>query len=102
LFAQIGIEDIFAACPVLATRETTLADAPDQEAIDVRADINSVTNIRNNILHSDATPNLTHGQVEKFAEHFVMFADKLVEILNARLPLAVPPAAVPPDAPLHA
>jgi len=103
LFAQIGIENIFDACPILSTGEATMAENPDQQTIDVRADINSVTNIRNNILHTDATPNLTHHQVAEFAEHFVQFADKLVETLNTRLPPVIPPLdAAPPVAPLHA
>jgi len=84
LFAQIGIDDVFEACPLVSSGESTMIEEQVHQKIDVRADINSVTNIRNNILHTDATPSLTHYQVAEFVKHFILFAEKLVEVLNCR------------------
>ena len=99
LFSRIGIEDIFEICPIYETEESLSDDLETTQMIDIVADINSMTGIRNNILHSDATPNLTHFQILEYKKHFlkysnkvgmvkkhlVLFADKLVQVLEDSL-----------------
>jgi hypothetical protein len=85
LFSRIGIEDIFEACPVYETEESLSGDFETPQMVDIVADINSMTGIRNNILHTDANPNLTHSQISDYKTHIVLFADKLVQVLEDSL-----------------
>lgn len=85
LFARIGIEDIFEVCAVYESRESLSEEIEIQSPVDIAADINSMTGIRNNILHNDATPNLTHWQILEYRQHLILFANKLVELLGESL-----------------
>lgn len=85
LFARIGIEDVFELCQVCEAEESLTGDPETSRPVDVVADINSMTGIRNNILHNDVTPNLTHWQILEYRRHLVLFADKLVQILEESL-----------------
>jgi hypothetical protein len=85
LFSRIGIENIFEICPIYETEESLTDEPETTQMIDIVADINSMTGIRNNILHSDATPNLTHFQILEYRKHLVLFADKLVQVLEDSL-----------------
>ena len=85
LFSRIGFEDIFEACPICETEESLTGDSEAPRPVDIVADINSVTGIRNNILHNDATPNLTHSQISEYKQHLVLFAEKLVGVLDESL-----------------
>jgi hypothetical protein len=85
LFSRIGIEDIFEICPIYEIEETISDEPETAQMIDIVADINSMTGIRNNILHTDANPNLTHSQIFEYKKHLVLFADKLVQVLEDSL-----------------
>ena len=85
LFARIGIEDIFKECAVYEARELLSEGTESQRPVDIAADVNSMTGIRNNILHNDATPNLTHWQIVAYRQHLILFADKLIELLGKSL-----------------
>ena len=85
LFSRIGIEDIFEICTIYEIEESLSAEPETAQMIDIVADINSMTHIRNNILHTDATPNLTHSQILEYKKHLVLFADKLVQVLEDSL-----------------
>ena len=77
LFSRIGITDIFEDCPVYEAEESLSGEPEALWNVDIVADINSMTYIRNNILHNDATPNLTHSQIFAYKQHLVIFGDKL-------------------------
>jgi len=85
LFSRIGIEDIFEICPIYEIEESLSEEPETAQMIDIVADINSMTGIRNNILHTDATPNLTHSQILEYKKHLVLLADKLVQVLEDSL-----------------
>lgn len=85
LFARIGIDDIFKECVIYETQESLSEDTMTSLPIDVATDVNSMTGIRNNILHTDATPNLTHWQILEYTKHLILFANKLVTVLDASL-----------------
>lgn len=73
LFCVIGIDDIFA--------QTELAMGVS-DRIDIRGKINSMTHIRNNIIHEDATPSLTHIEINDFLKATKIFAQKAADILT--------------------
>lgn len=58
-----------------------LSDFIKQIENDLRFDFfnkfNSLTNIRNNILHQDETPSLTHQQVDNYYKLLIKFSDEL-------------------------
>lgn len=85
LFSRIGIKDIFEICPVCEPEESLSGESVTARTIDIAADINSMTGIRNNILHTDATPNLTHTQISEYKSHLVLFAEKLDQVLREAL-----------------
>jgi hypothetical protein len=86
LFRVIGIGDVFDFVPVYGHRET-LYEETTGDTIDFRGKFNTLTNLRNNILHEDATPSLTTEQVgEMFfllSEFAVGLDEKLNNMLNA-------------------
>ena len=85
LFSRVGITNIFESCIVYEKRETLAGAKGDLVPINIASDINALTNIRNNILHGDATPSLTHEQIENYKWHIMMFSTKLVETLEAEI-----------------
>ncbi len=63
---------------VYERRETLTGTKGDLVPVNIAADINAFTSIRNNILHGDATPSLTHEQIESYKRHITKFSAKLV------------------------
>lgn len=86
LFDPFGILDVFDAVEIRDTTET-LADTPTAGVVDFRGVFNGTTNIRNNILHQDATPELTVEQVATYRDLFANFADGLGHVLRETLDL---------------
>jgi hypothetical protein len=83
LFRPIGINDVFEVVEVWTLDE----DAATRTKVDFRGVFNSVTYMRNNILHEDATPTLTHRSIAEQKGIFVQFSESLVEELDRRLSL---------------
>lgn len=73
LFARIGISNILEECKVLSQNPNTLAGTTQTKA-SIKADIDSFTNIRNNIIHNDSTPSITHQQIHDYKEKFWEFS----------------------------
>jgi hypothetical protein len=73
LFQRIGIQDILTDCLISnISDDTTLLVNSNQ--ISIMADVDSFTNIRNNIIHSDSSPgNITHQQIHLYKEKFWEF-----------------------------
>ncbi|MDD5581494.1 MAG: HEPN domain-containing protein [Methylobacter sp.] len=69
LFWNVGIENVFEYV-VLEKNQDSLLDTVendlDKVKIDFKGTFNSITNIRNNIIHQDATPNLTIPQIKDY------------------------------------
>ena len=84
LFASIGIEKLFEEVKVYETQETLLEDNENVE-IDIKGIFNSVTNIRNNILHQDDTPNLTIDSIKRYRSILQDFAQTLASTLTNKL-----------------
>ena len=65
LFSRIGFPDIFVLCQVTLEGSDSMIVTSGRESIS--ADIDSLTSIRNNIVHGDANPsNVTFQQVEGY------------------------------------
>lgn len=84
LFKIIGIDDIFSEITIIDSVES-LIDDTDERAIDFKGKINSLTNLRNNILHEDASPNLDVNMIEEYKKHIGQFAEELISLLNVNI-----------------
>jgi hypothetical protein len=69
--------DIFDVIKLTEKLETVSVEALIDKPIDFKGVFNSVTAMRNNILHADASPNLNTNQIREFRRHFENFAIKL-------------------------
>ncbi|NMM36783.1 MAG: hypothetical protein HHJ09_04605 [Glaciimonas sp.] len=71
-FNRVGIENICDKCRILTDNESMLTGLPQKK--DISGDIDSLTNIRNNIIHTDATPSsITYQQVRGYRENLWEF-----------------------------
>jgi hypothetical protein len=76
MFQQLGISDIFDSIVVNEPLDI-FAVEHEVQTVDFRGTLNSVTAMRNNILHEDASPNLTTPEIRRFRTQFQSFADAL-------------------------
>lgn len=83
LFKKIGIENIFLDVKVLSNQENILDDLDLQE-IDIKGTFNSVINLRNQIIHADASPSIGIDSVEEYKEHLKLFAEELINFLEKK------------------
>lgn len=86
LFERIGIVDIFDVIKLTEKLETVSVEAFVDKPVDFKGIFNSVTAMRNNILHEDASPNLNTNQIREFRRHFENFAIKLDLYLTSAFP----------------
>jgi len=84
MFQRIGIEDIFGEAVVTEELDDTLT-ADQQRTIDMKGLFNSLTAIRNNIIHEDATPQLTHKEINQWALNFERFGKAISERMREML-----------------
>lgn len=71
-FSRIGVVDICEQCQISSGTESLLAGGTIKR--NISADIDSITNIRNNIIHTDSSPaSLTYQQIEEYRETFWQF-----------------------------
>lgn len=83
LFANLGFDDIFSEVQMFEVRETI--DATVAVPVDFAGIFNSITNLRNNILHHDATAELTMQDVMGFRNLFEQYAVLLADAILERL-----------------
>lgn len=79
LFNNIAIPDIFEVIKVYEKKESMLSD--ELAEVNLKDEINTMTNLRNNIIHQDATPNLTHVNLVRYRDFLKDFAHELVAYL---------------------
>ena len=53
--------------------------------INIAGDINALTNHRNNILHADITPSVTHQQISTYKKKLMRFSRKIGKVLEVKL-----------------
>lgn len=85
LFRTVGLNDVFDIVNVQPSAETML-ESSEGRRMDFKGVFNSLTNLRNNILHQDASPNLTPFQVLETADLTKRFAVGLDRTLFELLP----------------
>lgn len=84
LFETIGIDDIFSEVTVFKQQESLLDQIEEQE-INIKESFNSVTNLRNNIIHQDASPSIGIESVEQYKEDLQLFAENLIVFLERKI-----------------
>lgn len=77
LLGKIGISDIFGVFMCVNQRI--------ESEIDIAGDINSMTSIRNNIIHGDADPALSTDQVRGYVKKIELWSNCLNDVLNIEL-----------------
>jgi len=82
LFRRIGIKNVFEEFPVEDDTESLAAVTGPTS---IAPDFNSLSNIRNNITHSDATPPLTDADIERHKRRLLRFAERLDAHLEGTL-----------------
>lgn len=83
LFSPIGISDVFVEVEVFIPNENL--DDEKTKKVDFKGIFNSVMNMRNNILHQDASPSLTHDSIRKYKLIFANFAEAITTLLDKNL-----------------
>lgn len=84
LFKPIGIKDVFSEVEVFIF-DSSLDYDSTRKRVDFKGTFNSVMNMRNNILHQDASPSLTHKSVREYKLSFESFADAVTITLDNSL-----------------
>lgn len=79
LFNKIGIDNIFSEITIYEMSGSV------SQQVDVKGRINSIVGIRNNIIHSDANPSLTHVQIKIDIKLLHCLAEEIVTTLNAKI-----------------
>ncbi|WP_432799925.1 MAE_28990/MAE_18760 family HEPN-like nuclease [Poriferisphaera sp. WC338] len=80
MFKRCGIESIFDEIVLYDPQEKY--DSNEDSVLDIKGIFNSITNMRNNILHQDETPTLTVGNVKYYKNILVQLAECLEELLQ--------------------
>lgn len=88
LFSPLGISDIFAEVEVSIPDEN-IGNEQTQKKVDVKGIFNSVMNMRNNILHQNASPSLTHKSVRDYKFALQGFAEAVCVVLDNKLNLLI-------------
>lgn len=82
LFSNIGINNIFDQIQVIMPNED---DPTEKNVIDFKGTFNTLTGLRNNILHQNASPNLTHLDVLTNLNIIKTFSNELSNYLDNSL-----------------
>lgn len=82
LFKKIGHKDIFTEIKVFKRGEGMI-EGPNE--LDFKGMFNSNVRIRNNIIHEDATPNLTYLTIKEYTDYYRQFSEGLVTLLEEDL-----------------
>ncbi len=82
LFSNIGIDNIFEQIQVVIPNDD---DPNENKEIDFKGTFNSLTGLRNNILHQNASPNLTHLDVLTNLNIIKAFSNELSTYLDNSL-----------------
>ncbi len=82
LFKRLGVDDVFERVAVVDDSKE-LYDGQTASPVDVKGLVNSLTGIRNNILHQDETPNLTSEDLREQSAVLKKFAVALVRELQS-------------------
>jgi hypothetical protein len=80
LFRRIGIENVFEA--FLIEDETESLASPEGPK-SIAPDFNSLSSLRNNIIHTDAAPAMTEEDIIRYKRRMYAFAEKLGAHLDA-------------------
>lgn len=81
LFRRLGIDNVFTVVKVTILQETYEGQSPSE--IDIKGMVNSLINIRNNILHQDSSPTLTTITLRQQSAWLRLFAHELVKVLQS-------------------
>ncbi|MDP8212121.1 MAG: HEPN domain-containing protein [Candidatus Zapsychrus exili] len=84
LFHETGLHDIFSNIKIYKKTSSALGSSHN-EKIDFKGMLNSVVCIRNGIIHEDATPSLTHLDINEYTTRFMQFSYKLTIFLRKKI-----------------
>lgn len=82
LFSRIGVDNLFNLCTIEIYRESMLSEENEVVKINAKNDFDSLTGIRNGIIHENKSPNITIERLEKYVDLFDKFVNKVSEALR--------------------
>ena len=88
LFEKIGLDEIFNKITIFNDVKTmdTMDNESEKQKVDFKGEINSITLIRNNILHQDTDRmSFTIKELTGYRNHFKQFSAQLIEVLQKML-----------------
>ena len=85
LFKPIGIKDVFLEVEVFIPDSNSDDFSAEKRKVDFKGIFNSVMNMRNNILHQDASPSLTDKSIREYKLSFQSFAEAVTNKLDNNL-----------------
>lgn len=86
LLKKIGFDNIFLKIKVhKKVMDVSVTKGFRREKIDFKGILNSIIHQRHNIIHEDATPNLTHEDIYKYQVYITQFIKKLSKLLQRNL-----------------
>lgn len=86
LFNRIDICDIFSEIVIYESQEESLInDNSSAVPVDFKKKFNELVSIRNNVVHSDSSPNLTAGAMYKYRYYLTYFAENLIRKLDENI-----------------
>lgn len=83
LFERIGIDDVFNRCKVIVAEESMLSDDKQNIEIDIKSEVNSLTGIRNGIIHENKSPAISEETLKMYVGHFQMFVKNVAATLDS-------------------
>ncbi|HAS8329497.1 TPA: hypothetical protein I7708_12535 [Vibrio vulnificus] len=86
LFSRLDIDAVFENCTVYIEKESMLSEGPEKEKVDVKAKFNTLTSIRNALIHQYTMPdedviNNVIGDIELYKH----FAERLAQLLSKKI-----------------
>lgn len=86
LFARIDINEIFEHCVVTEEIESLLSEEPELVTVDIKQKFNTLTGVRNGLIHENKSPNTTtFNSILGDIKHYRAFAFRLEELLKSKL-----------------
>lgn len=82
LFERIGVEDIFDRCKVIVSEESMLSDEKQDIDINIKSEVDSLTGIRNGIIHENKSPSISEERLEKYVDNFKIFVRNIAKELD--------------------
>lgn len=86
LFKRLDVSNLFQNSPVYVEVESMLSDEPERDLVDIKSKFDSLTGVRNALIHEYTTPNqITINNILSDIPHYKSFGRAVEIYLNQKL-----------------